>query len=630
MKKSNLAFIVLSLFVFTMPVFAAEPVFSRQYSNKGHGLSGRRLYDVSEYLNGNYRSNFVNIPQNRMLNYLDGFEGKVGIFELEGTTLYLGWWNEGNGYSRLRLIDENKNTYIDYKNQEVSFFSYTENTGTGLVTEINLKGKKYTIAVAGRNSSYDGFRMWVENEAAKDTAWSKKGNLHYTKNGKDMTESVLCFDWDDIFEGVYKPGWKRLWGTVSGETEIDNYKLKNYKYTYKDADFICAWSNDYTKGLLNPDGTEIQYNNFQIFSLWGVDEKGNKVPGWCSGIEGDVQIGKNKVRIAVLSGDEKKRVFIKDTSGYPVIQQTISKQANAKKSSKAKASGKGKAATFTRKYEKWARVYSKADISKGIYKTNYKNVSQLDSREMKFTSTSKDGSKSELKIKNGIFDLGKYKIMIYYIPGYGWIVGPVDPAVEKESWSLKQKGNFLIEDTEIPGREADVIRNDEVIASVAMVAFDTEKGDYRLFEKTGADEETAMSEKDVFGIEYYNCVDVQSGIYKPGFEKLSMNIASDESQKALFENVSDNNPVFVIDYNGYKFLVGPANDPANYVKNLNGSVIYNPETQIRYMLYNKDGTTHCSQGTSYGWEGKVNFGDKEVILAVFKWNYLVNVFVKEE
>ena len=248
---------------------------------------------------------------------------------------------------------------------------------------------------------------------------------------------------------------------------------------------------------------------------------------------------------------------------------------------------------------------------------------------MIFTPTSKDGSKSELKIKNGIFDLGKYKIMIYYIPEYGWIVGPVNPAVEKESWSLKQKGYFLIEDTEISGREADVIRNDEVIASVVLVAFDTEKGDYRLFEKTGPDEETAMSEKDVFGIEYYNCVDVQSGIYKPGFEKLSMKIASDESQKALFENVSDNNPVFVIEYNGYKFLVGPANDPANYVKNLDGSVIHNPETQIRYMLYTNDGKTNCKQGSCYGWEGKVKLGDKEVTLAVFKWNYLVNVFVKE-
>ncbi len=628
MKKTIFAIIALALFIFTIPAFAAEPVFSRQYSNKGHGLSGRRLYDVSEYLNGNYRSNFVNITQNRMLNSLDGFEGKVGVFELEGTSLYLGWWNEGNGYSRLRLIDENKNNYIDYKNQEVSFFSYTEYIGTGLVTEINLKGKKYTIAVAGRNSSSDGFRMWVENEAAKDTAWSKKGNLHYTKNGKDMTESVLCYDWDDIFEGVYKPGWKRLWGTVSGETEIDNYKLKNYKYTYKDADFICAWSNDYTKGLLNPDGTEIQYNNFQIFSLWGVDEKGNKVPGWCSGIEGDVQIGKNKVRIAVLSGDEKKRVFVKDTSGYPVIQaknNTVTKTAE-----KAKKSGKaGKAARFTRNVDGWSRVYSKEDIAKGIYKSNYKNIPQSNSSEMKFTATSKDGSKSELIIKNGIFDSGKYKIMIYNLPGYGWMVGPVDAAVEKERWSLRQKGSFVIEDTKISGREADVIRNNEVIASVAMVAFDTEKGDYRLFEKTGPDEETAMSEKDVFGIEYYNCVDVQSGIYKPGFEKLSMNYASVESQKALFENVSDNNPVFVIDYNGYKFLVGPANDPANYVKNLDGSVIYNPEIQLRYMLYDKNGETKCSQATSYGWEGKVKLGDKEVTLAVFKWNYIVNVFVKE-
>ena len=47
------------------------------------------------------------------------------------------------------------------------------------------------------------------------------------------------------------------------------------------------------------------------------------------------------------------------------------------------------------------------------------------------------------------------------------------------------------------------------------------------------------------------------------------------------------------------------------------------------MLYTNDGKTNCKQGSCYGWEGKVKLGDKEVTLAVFKWNYLVNVFVKE-
>lgn len=616
MKKSIFAIIAALTFSANVSVFAGEAKFIRNYDY------GARFYENAEYLNGNYRSNFISIPQNRMLNYKDGFERKIGVFELEGNTLFVGYSEDGSG--ALQLCDENGKMWISkdsYKEREESYFKYQGGGSGGVITQIELKGKKYTLVIAGISSNkagiysdYDGFRMWVENEAPNDTAASK------------TIDKVISYDDVDIREGVFKPGYTRLWGEVIERPENAGFI---YKYSYKGSDLIFNNSDDFKTCLQNTDGSLIPLNIVSFFYIYQSDPNGKIRGGFGLGIEADVQLGNNKVRIVYSQCDGNKRVWVKDTSGYPVIQQKNTNQANEKKSSKAKVSAKGKAAKFTRNVEKWARVYSKADISKGIYKTNYKNVPQSDSREMIFTPTSKDGSKSELKIKNGIFDLGKYKIMIYYIPEYGWIVGPVNPAVEKESWSLKQKGYFLIEDTEISGREADVIRNDEVIASVVLVAFDTEKGDYRLFEKTGPDEETAMSEKDVFGIEYYNCVDVQSGIYKPGFEKLSMKIASDESQKALFENVSDNNPVFVIDYNGYKFLVGPANDPANYVKNLDGSVIHNPETQIRYMLYTNDGKTNCKQGSCYGWEGKVKLGDKEVTLAVFKWNYLVNVFVKE-
>ena len=616
MKKSIFAIITALTFMSTANIFAEEAKFIRNYD---YGFCS---YENADYLNGNYRSNFVSISQSRMLNHKDGFQWKVGVFELDGNTLYVGYSDDGS--VALQLCDENGKKWISkesYREREESYFMYQGGGTDGVITQIELKGKKYTVAIAGISSkkadiysNNEGFRMWVENEAPNDIAASK------------TIDKVISYDDVDIREGVFKPGYTRLWGQVIERPENASFI---YKYSYKGSDFIFNNSDDFKTCLQNTDGSLIPLNIVSFFYIYQSYPNGKIGEGFGLAVEADVQLGNNKVRIVFSQRDGIKRVWVKDTSGYPVIQQKNTNQAKAKKSSKAKASGKGKTAKFTRNFEKLARVYSKADISKGVYKTNYKNVPQSDSREMIFTPTSKDGSKSELKIKNGIFNLGKYKIMIYYIPEYGWIVGPVNPAVGKESWRLKQKGNFLIEDTEIPGREADVIRNDEVIGSVVLVAFDTEKGDYRLFEKTGPNEETAMSEKDVFGIEYYNSVDLQSGIYKPGFEKLSMKIASDESQKALFENVSDNNPVFVIDYNGYKFLVGPANDPANYVKNLDGSVIHNPETQIRYMLYSNDGKTNCKQGSCYGWEGKVKLGDKEVTLAVFKWNYLVNVFVKE-
>ena len=98
---------------------------------------------------------------------------------------------------------------------------------------------------------------------------------------------------------------------------------------------------------------------------------------------------------------------------------------------------------------------------------------------------------------------------------------------------------------------------------------------------------------------------------------------------ALFKDATENDPVFIFDYKGYKFLIGSTQDPANYVKNLDGSVIYNPETQLRFIIRDKNGNTSCHQGISYGWEGNVKLGDKDVTLAYFKWGAAVCAFVKE-
>ena len=88
MKKSIFAIIAAISFI-TLSAFAEEAKFTRDYN---YGL---RFYENEEYLNGNYRSNFVSIPQNRMLNYKDGFQWKVGVFELDGNTLYVGYSEDG-------------------------------------------------------------------------------------------------------------------------------------------------------------------------------------------------------------------------------------------------------------------------------------------------------------------------------------------------------------------------------------------------------------------------------------------------------------------------------------------------------------------------------------------------------
>ena len=614
MKKIRIVFSALFM-VLTLPVFADEPKFIRDSSN-GY-IYGCRLYDTSEYLNGNYRTNFVNIPQSRMLNYMDGFQWKVGVFELDGNTLYLGWSADGKG--NLLLCDENKNFFItadSYLKQEESFFRYGNGNWGGIVKEIELKGKKYTVAVAGLSSSKlgifsdsDGFRMWVENEPAKDTAFSKK-------NG-----NTINYVSADIREGVYKPGWKRLWGTYAYTDEMNNII---FKYNYKGTDFIVDYNQNAAESILNMDRSQISLKNLsEGFHVYQTDKTGKDTDGVGIGFEADAQLGKNKVRLAVISCNGKW-VFVKDTSGYPVVQ--TKKAAPAKKAEKAKKPGK--TAAFTRDYTKLKRVYSKEDISKGIYKPNYKSISQSGTRGLIVRRTNKDGEQTDVEINFGNFELDNYILSIGCEDSSTWHVIPSDEEGKAVNISYYKDRDFLIKDCPSSGAELEVTLNGKLY-NIAVVLLDAETIDYRLFVKAAPDELTALCEKDVFGIEYYDFVDLQAGVYKPGFECLSGRRVSDEALKALFEGSGRTDIVYSYTYNGTKFLIGPTQDPANYVKNLDGSVIYNPEIQIRYRLEDKNGNALSKQGYSYGWEGKVRLGDKNVILAVFKWDYNVSVFVKE-
>ena len=619
MKKSFFK-IILFTFVTVLPVFAGEAKYTRDYETAGIGF---RVYETSDYLNGNYRSNFTSIPQNRMLNYMKGYKYKVGVFELEGTTLYVGRSDDGNGY--LQLCDENGKMWIggdSYKEREESYFKYTNFVPGGLVTQIELKGKKYTVAVAAVSSSLvgvysdsEGFRMWVETEAPKDSAASK------------TIEKTLCYEAVDIREGLYKPGYTRLWGQVVEMPENAGFI---YKYSYKGFDFIFNGnSDDGSEWLRNTDGTKLPADFVSAFYMYKTLSGGKISERGGLGIEADVQLGDNKVRLVFAQYAGDKRVWVKDSSGYPVIQNEKSSKANpktkAKKTEKTKKSGK--AASFTRDYEKYRRIYSNADISKGIYKSNYKNIEQTGSKELTFTVT-KTGEKTD--IKTGIFELNKRQISVFYEPNFlGWQPQPVTPIEGQESWRFTNKKYFTVEGSDITGLEADVSVNNEIINTIAVVCLDNEKGDYRLFVKTGPDAEPALNDKDNFGIEYFDIVDILAGVYKPNFEFIERSVDKDESHKALFKDATDNDPVFIFDYKGYKFLIGSTQDPANYVKNLDGSVIYNPETQLRFITRDKNGNMSCHQGVSYGWEGKVKLGDKDVTLAYFKWGAAVCAFVKE-
>ena len=618
MKKSIFTIITVLAFMATSNIFAEEAKFIRNYDY------GARFYENAEYLNGNYRSNFVSIPQNRMLNYKDGFERKIGVFELEGNTLFVGYSEDGSG--ALQLCDENGKMWISkdsYKEREESYFKYQGGGSGGVITQIELKGKKYTLVIAGISSNkagiysdYDGFRMWVENEAPNDTAASK------------TIDKVISYDDVDIREGVFKPGYTRLWGEVIERPENAGFI---YKYSYKGSDFIFNNSDDFNTCLQNTDGSLIPLNRVSVFYIYQSYPNGKTRGGFGLGIEADVQLGNNKVRIVYSQCDGNKRVWVKDTSCYPVIQNEKSNKANsktkAKKTEKTKKSGKS--AAFTRDYEKYRRIYSDSDIAKGIYKSNYKNIPQNGSEGVSFKVNMKEEGEVTLSCKTGIFDIDDFKISIFYNPEIGWQILPKSENIKSLSYKTNNRFDLSCEKIRM-GMQAELeVSLNNKNYDLAFVCLNAGKGDYRVFTKTGPNEETALSETDNFGIEYFDIVDILAGVYKPNFEFIERSVDKDESHMALFKDATENDPVFIFDYKGYKFLIGSTQDPANYVKNLDGSVIYNPETQLRFIIRDKNGNTSCHQGISYGWEGNVKLGDKDVTLAYFKWGAAVCAFVKE-
>ncbi len=286
-------------------------------------------------------------------------------------------------------------------------------------------------------------------------------------------------------------------------------------------------------------------------------------------------------------------------------------------------------ASFTRDYEKYRRIYSNADISKGIYKSNYKNIPQNGSEDVSFKVNMKEIGEVTVSGKTGIFDIDDFKISIFLNPETGWQILPKSENIKSLSYKTNNSFDLSSEKIRIGSHaELEVSLNDKKY-DLAFVCLNAGKGDYRVFLKTGPNEETALSETDNFGIEYYDMVDIKDGVYKPGFEPVSKYLYTNDSNNALFENVTEDEPVYIFDWNGNRFLIGPAQDPANYVKNLDGSVIYNPEIQIRCRTIDNDGSFHCYPWLTYGWEGKVHLGDKDVTLAYFKWGAAVYAFVKE-
>lgn len=295
------------------PKGEVEPAYTEASFTKDYEKVARRQYSVKDYLEGNYRSNFKNIPQDDLLDSKEGFSYKVGVFTLDGTKLYLGWNIEGNN---LVLCDDNGKEYFGpnfwMKNNgywkelggwdELSVFNFEGFTGVGYVFEVEINNKNYVLAIAGRNTDYDGFRMWIEDTLPTDKAESATDSY-----------SLKNYDYIDVLEGVYKPGFKHIWGKSAPEY-LDWYNLKDckvMKYNYNGVDFVVGFNEDCQNSVLTMNKQTLEPATKNFFKImYGNKEKRTMTAGYC--FEGKVKIGDKKVTMAVVQVFGQSRVFIKE------------------------------------------------------------------------------------------------------------------------------------------------------------------------------------------------------------------------------------------------------------------------------------------------------------------------------
>ena len=172
----------------------------------------------------------------------------------------------------------------------------------GVSKEIKVNGKTYTIAIAGRNSDKDGFRMWVEDSLPTDKAESATDSY-----------GIKNYDMLDILEGVYKPGFKHIWGEYAPECQdlFDNKDVKVYKYNYNGVDFFVGWNNSAKNLVLNSENKPFEPASKSEFRLM-YGNKGKRTMTQGYGYEGKMQFGDKKVTVAVTWAEGKSYVFIKE------------------------------------------------------------------------------------------------------------------------------------------------------------------------------------------------------------------------------------------------------------------------------------------------------------------------------
>ena len=214
--------------------------------------------------------------------------------------------SKGQKYTTLCLCDEDSNflIFITNTDQETQSFCFENYTGQGLVSEIELKGKKYVVAIAGRNTENDGFRMWVEDSIPTDKAETATDQY-----------SLKNYDWADIFEGIYKPGYKYLWGKYTEEykdwyDDIDG-GFKTKLYNYNGVDFVIGGKEDCKDIVRTLDGKTMEPASKTYFKIMNGNKGERRMTlGYC--FEGKVQIGDKKVTMAVVQCNGDSLVFLKE------------------------------------------------------------------------------------------------------------------------------------------------------------------------------------------------------------------------------------------------------------------------------------------------------------------------------
>lgn len=273
---------------------------------KDYDVSWFRTISKEDYEAGKYRSNFKKLePKNVLIATTGSSFSFTNVYDFSGSFINLGLSDSEK--LEIVLTDGKDKVFFNSATwaNEMAGLKIGNNDGICYVTEVPVNGVNYVLAIAyapGCKSGDNKFTLWVEDTIPTDKAEKANGS-----------DGSVNYDWVDIKEGVYLPGYKHVWGTAADDY-ADCFNMKNFavrKYSYNGYDFVIGGSNVITNMIIDTDKNPIDFNITKVSRVM-TGNKGKRSMGLGMGLEGKIKLGDKNVDITVFMFDGAPIVFIKE------------------------------------------------------------------------------------------------------------------------------------------------------------------------------------------------------------------------------------------------------------------------------------------------------------------------------